>query len=477
MMNSAPPPLEIPTTQSSLSCICSLAPSSPSSSQNHVNSASNSHDDHTDMSPVWYCTFSPNGQLIASCHGIPDVCIRIWKLEQNQNNTPTTNTTTNKHSKQYHPDDIKWSLSAVLTGCHERTIRHLAFAPSNTILASASFDGTVGIWEDLGYDTDINSSNNSTTTSSMMSSSWECTAQLEGHESEVKCVAWNASGTLLATCGRDKSVWIWECLLSMDADVYAGDSGGGFVSSAASTPSSAGNAGGDGEFECLAVLHGHSGDVKYVLFVPSNGQWGDGEEILLSASYDDTIKCWAEDAGDWYCAASLSAHSSTVWSIASTLEGTRLISASEDCSLAIWKCYTSTEKQHLISGRENIVHNSTSDGFWKCVGKLDSAHQFSIYHVDCAPSCTGHGAFASASQDTCIQIYREINTPGNNAFNNISLPSSSDAPLFTLDATMAKAHGERDVNCVKWHPKDAHLLVSAGDDGIIKIWYYSYAKK
>ena len=85
----------------------------------------------------------------------------------------------------------RWVCKTVLDGAHQRTIRCVNWSPCGRLLAATSFDGTTSIW-------------------SNKSSDFECIATLEGHENEVKSVAWSASGAYLATCSRDKSVWIFE---------------------------------------------------------------------------------------------------------------------------------------------------------------------------------------------------------------------------------------------------------------------------
>ena len=377
---------------------------------------------YTPQSPAWHCCFSRNGEWLAACFGAPTPCIRLWRRERRR---PQPDAGTNQDNAS---SSRPWIFHSTLD-FHERTVRSVAFCPlsSSLTLAAASFDSTVTIWE---YDRNADE--------------WDCTTQLEGHENEVKCVTWNATGSLLATCGRDKTVWIWETFLD-------------------------GSIGGtqDNEFECLAVLTGHEGDVKAVQFAPSHDLWGDGDEILLSASYDDTIKVWAEDAGDWYCAYSIQdIHKDTVWSLAVAPGGGRVVSASADGSLAIIKSYTPSERKEQFPEDEkevntdNYVSNYDSRGMFKCVGVLTGAHdQSTVCSIDYAPARAGHGRMVSGGSDNRIQIYKEI-----------VAGATSDKPLFTVDVGVDTSHG--DVNCVCWHPQDGSILCSVGDDGTVRLWRY-----
>ena len=84
------------------------------------------------------------------------------------------------------------------------------------MLAAASFDSTVSIWDRRkgGENLPPPQTQFIRLLDALCTPAFQCQATLEGHENEVKSVGWSASGTFLATCGRDKSVWVWECMLS-----------------------------------------------------------------------------------------------------------------------------------------------------------------------------------------------------------------------------------------------------------------------
>ena len=103
-------------------------------------------------------------------------------------------------------DSLKFETQASVPTGHSKTVRCVAWAPSGKTFATASFDSNIAVWEQEGANVDDDMDGNG----GVEPGEWECASLLEGHETECKGVAYSSSGTLLASCSRDKTVWVWE---------------------------------------------------------------------------------------------------------------------------------------------------------------------------------------------------------------------------------------------------------------------------
>lgn len=350
---------------------------------------------------------------------------------------------------------------------------------------------------------------------------WKFAVVLDGHESEVKSVAWSAGGNFLATCGRDKSVWIWEEL------------------------------GGD-EFETVAVMSEHEGDVKCV-------GWHPEEELVASASYDDEVRLWRDDGDDWGCCGVLRGHGGTVWGLAwegvkwvvhgdgdgvagekkgewvrrRGRSGPRLVTCSDDLSVRVWR---RRPREKVVQSRYSIIRSGSNEEDWVEEARLPAVHRRGIYAV----AWSRNGRVVSTGGDGAVVVYeerwRKIDTkeespmdgtaPMDQEHENGILPDSADettksnesanhsrpqpanpqddqtpqnpppptpisndeaissATEWVIVAQIESAHGVFEVNHVTWAPRPVvkredvseseggreDLIVTTGDDGVVKVW-------
>ena len=396
------------------------------------------------------------------------------------------------------------------------------------MLATGSFDASVGIWR--RYDDDMNPKPKDVMTGLDFDArdkaiadgdmgenaeeddedEWRFAIVLDGHESEVKSVAWSSGGNLLATCSRDKSVWIWEEV-------------------------------GEDDYETIAVMQEHEGDVKCVAWHPE-------EEFLASGSYDDDVRLWREDVDDWGCCGVLRGHESTVWCVGwekdiprisgdveegqmdvrekwvkrREASGPRLMSCSDDLSIRVWR---RRPKEKVQQSKLSIIRTGSSEEDWVEEVQLPKVHSRPIYAIAWSKS----GRVVSTGGDGSIFVYEERwrrtggNTTGSQnpeahgdgvegaKVDDMSKPDRAEATEvvaketgsaaeangqqqerrtvaeelpeateWVVIAQIEGAHGVFEVNHVAWAPRrdknagsnggQEEVIVTTGDDGTVKVW-------
>ena len=195
---------------------------------------------------------------------------------------------------------ILWNLQqrqalATLRG-HEGEVEHLSFSPDGSLLASASWDKTVILW-------DVKKQ--------------QALATLHEHDDWIEHLSFSPDGSLLASASWDKTIILWNVK----------------------------------QQKALATLRGRKGNVEHLSFNPDGSLWA-------AASHDKTVILW--DVEKQQKLATLGKHAAGVNHLSFSPDGSVLASASNDKTVILWSV-KQQQKLAILRGHEGgIKHLSFS---------------------------------------------------------------------------------------------------------------------